>query len=439
MNRKRTIMFALLLLAGAAVFAFAGGQSESKTQGSAAPQVLKVAAQSWIFTKFPLEEVAKKFEADHPGTHIQLTRIDKWNAATYITDWSSGETQEDLFIGGTGSELAPVIAGGWLAPLDGMLTGNMASDKFVGGILADGHYKKPDGSGAYYPVLPFMGEVAILNVNTTLLKKAGLWENGAPMPIPGWKPLEFIGWFKKLGAVSPLGANVQIWDREFMQYDYLSGVKAMTGTFLAPDGKGFDVSSPAAHAWLSLLQQLYKANLGAWTTTDIDGFAKWKSNQAGSFFAAASHGTELLSVTKNPADLAYLDWPGADKNGSIIWTHAVWIPKVSKEIPLAEQFIREAVFSQYFQQWSFNHYGKLPALKAYYGDGITRLKADMPFILKVADSSSSIPLYKDYEQYLDILSKYLPAAAYGRMNVDQALAKIQAESANLDFTDIRAR
>jgi len=148
---------------------------------------------------------------------------------------------------------------------------------------------------------------------------------------------------------------------------------------------------------------------------------------------------ELISVTKNPADLAYLDWPGADKNGSIIWTHAVWIPKVSKKIDLAEQFVREEIYSQYFQQWSFNHYGKLPSLKAYYGDGITRLKEDMPFILKVADSSSSIPLYKDYEAYLDILSKYLPAAAYGRMSVDEALAKIKAESASLDFTDIRAQ
>jgi hypothetical protein len=34
--------------------------------------------------------------------------------------------------------------------------------------------------------------------------------------------------------------------------------------------------------------------------------------------------------------------------------------------------------------------------------------------------------------------KYLPDAAFGRISVDEALAKIAEESADLDFTDLRA-
>jgi len=402
-------------------------------------QVLRVSAPPWIFKKFPLEEVAKRFEKDHPGVTVKLTRVDKWSAPTYITEWKGGKTSVDVFVGGSGSMLGPIIAGGWLEPMDSMLTGSMAKDKFVGGFLAAGHYKKPDGSGAYYPVLPFMGEVAIIGVNTNIYKKAGLWTNGRPAPIPSWDENAFFSYFEKLKPYAPAGAHVQIWDREFMQYDYCTGLIAMTGTCMASNGKGFDVSSKAAHKWLSMLQEMHKKGLGAWATKDEDGYSKWKTGQAGTFLAAQGHIMELVSVTKKESDIAYTAWPGANKNGSVIWTHSVWIPKVSKKKELGKQFIREQIFSKYFQQWSFNHYGKLPVLKAYYGDGITWFKGEMPTILAVADHSKPIPLFKDMEQYLDILQKYLPEAAFGRMSVDDALAGVAKESANLDFTDLRAK
>ena len=77
-------------------------------------------------------------------------------------------------------------------------------------------------------------------------------------------------------------------------------------------------------------------------------------------------------------------------------------------------------------------------MKAYYGDGIERFQDQMPLILDVADASKPVPLYADMEEYLDILFKYLPEAVYGRMSVDDALAAIQEETADLDFTDLRA-
>jgi len=412
---------------------------EAQPTKQPAKQVLRVSAPPWIFKKFPLEDVAKRFEKDHPDVTVKLTRVDKWSAPTYITEWKSGKTSVDVFVGGSGSMLGPVIAGDWLEPMDDMLTGSMAKDKFVGGFLAAGYYKKPDGSGAYYPVIPFMGEVAIIGTNTKIYKEAGLWKNDRPAPIPGWDEDEFLGYFKKLKDYAPAGAHVQIWDREFMQYDYCTGIIAMTGTCLAADGKGFDVTSDAAKKWLGLIQKMHKEGVGAWATKDEDGYSKWKTGQAGSFLAAQGHIMELVRVTKNESDIAYMGWPGADKNGSVIWTHSVWIPKASSNKDLAKQFIREQIFSQYFQQWSFNNYGKLPVMKDYYGDGITWFQGEMPIILAVADASKPIPLFKDMEEYLDILMKYLPEAAFGRMSVDDALAGIQKESAGLDFTDMRAR
>lgn len=400
-------------------------------------EVLRVFAPPWVFKKFPLEEVAARFEAEHPDVTVELTRASEWSPPTYITAWKSGTTPFDVFVGGTGSMLGSVIAGDWLVPLDDMLCDFMSPDNFVGGFLADAHYKKPDGTGAYYPVLPFMGEVAVIGVNTNFMKEAGLWENGKPVPIPSWDEAEFFAWFNRLKAASPLGAHIQIWNREFMQYNYCGPLKAMTGTFIAPDGKGFDFSSPAAHKWLTYIQKMYKDGIGVWTITDDAAYSKWKTGQFGSFYAAQGHIMELVSVTGKESDIAYIGWPGATENGSIIWTHYVWIPKVSSHVSLAKQFIREAIFSQYFQQWSFNHYGKLPALKTYYGEGITWFQDQLPTILAIAERSEPIPLFKDIELYLDILSKYLPEVAFCRIGVDEAIQKIQEEAQNLDFTDLR--
>jgi ABC-type glycerol-3-phosphate transport system substrate-binding protein len=419
---------------GSALEASIGKPSAAELEGT-----LRVSAPPWIFKKFPLEEVATRFEADHPGVTVDLTRVDKWNAPTYITAWKSGHTPVDVYIGGTGSMLGPVIAGGWLEPMDDMLTGHMAKDKFISSFLAAGHYKRPDGEGTYYPVVPFMGEVAIIGVNTEALQKAGLWAGDAPVLISSWDEEEFFNWFSKLVPQSPTGAHVQIWDREFMQYNYCASIIAMTGTCLEEDGQGFDVTSDAARMWLGYIQKMNEQGVGKWTVTFEDGMSKWKTGAAGSLFAAQGHIMELVSVTEDEADIAYFGWPGAEENGSVLWTHAVWIPKVSPNKELGRAFIREQIFSPYFQQWGFNNYGKLPVLKEYYGEGITWFQDQIPTILAVADASKPIPLFEDMQIYLDVLVKYLPEAAFGRMSVDETLQAIQEESKNLDFTNLRAQ
>lgn len=432
---KKWLVF-LIVLFVALSFTFsvyAGGQGEKKAE----KKVLRVAAPPWIFKKFPLEDVSNKFEANNADVKIERIRADKWGGVTYIPEWQAGKTSFDLFVGGSGSMLAPLILGGWTEPMDDMLTGNMAPDKLVGGFLNAGKYKKA-GGGSYFPVLPFMGEVAIIGVNTNIMKKAGLWTNGKPVPIPSMKENEFVGWFAKMKEFAPVGAHIQIWDREFMQYDYNSGIQAMRGTFRADDGKGFDVSSDAAKKWMTLVQTLYKKGLASYTISDDKGYELWKSGAAGSFFAAQGHIMELVSVTKKNSDIAYTGWPGSGKNGSIIWTHSVWMPKVAKNKDIARAFIRDEIFNKYFGQWSFNHYGKLPILKSAYGEGITRFKDQMPTLLSIADNSSPIPLFKDLNKYLDILQKYLPEAAFGRLDVGKALSSVRKETEGLDFADVRA-
>jgi len=397
---------------------------------------LQISAPPWIIKKFPLEQAIERFMADHPGVTVELNAVDKWNVATYIAEWKQGETSVDLYVGGSGSMLAPVISGDWSEPLDDMLVDSMAPEMWVGGYLAAGKYMAPDGSGSRYPVLPFMGEVSIIGVNTVIAEKAGLMDGANLKPIPSFEEAEFLGWMQALADNSQVAGHVQIWDREFLQYNYCAPIIAMTGNCFTENG--FDVSSDAAKQWLTLVQKMNETGVAAYTITDDEGYDKWKTNESGSFFAGQGHVMELVNaVTEDESSIVYTGWPG---QGSVIWTHSVWIPRVAADDAkdLAKAFMREQIYTPFFSQWSFNNYGKLPVMKEHFGEGIERFQDQMPIILGVADASKPVPLYTDMEEYLDILNKYLPEAAFGRMSVEDALAAVQAETADLDFTDLRA-
>jgi spermidine/putrescine-binding protein len=401
-------------------------------------KVLRIIAPPWVFLKTPLEECAKKFEADHKGVKVELTRIDKWAVPAFIAEWQTGKSSFDLNLSGTGSMLAPVIVGDWVIPLDDILTGNTAADKYVKSFLAEGKYKDKSGK-AYYPVIPFVGESSMIGVNTEVFKKSGLWKDDKPVGIPSFDEKAFFAYFAKIKPNAGAGVFIFPWDKEFMQYDYAGPLLAMQGTFESKDGKGWDVTSANAKKWLGMLQRLNKDGLGAYTITIDTGLEKWKTGAAGLIYAAQGHAQELAKLpNKKESDIAYIGWPGADKNGSIIWTHSAFIPKTATEKDLAKAFIKEQVLSIYWQQWTWNKYGKLPALKAAY-TGLTAYKDQIPTILKIVEASKSIPLYKDLQAYLDIVNKYIPEAAYGRMGVDEALKHIKDESKALDFSDIRAK
>ena len=249
-----------------------------------------------------------------------------------------------------------------------------------------------------------MGEISIIGVNTDLMKEAGLWENERPVPIPDFADDGFFGWFEQLNEASPGGGHLQIYQRPFLLYNYCTGIIAMKGTCFAEGDEGFDVSSDEAKLWLSMLQQLYSDGSAVYSASMDDGYALWKTGSIGSFNAAQGHIMELATITEDESDIAYLGWPGAEDNGSIVWVHSVSIPKVATDNSkvLARAFISEQVFSDFFQQWSFNNYGKMPVLKSAYGEGITRFQSEMPTLLAIADNSMSIPAWEDSEEYMVI-------------------------------------
>ncbi len=133
-----------------------------------------MAAPPWIKTKTATLAAVEEFQKAHPDVTVEVVTVDKWGGPTYIQEWQAGKTSFDLFVSGTGAMVSELIVGGWLEPLDDLLVGPMAKDKFVSGFLGEGAYIKPNGAGVFYPMIPFLGEVAIIGINTEILKSAGL-------------------------------------------------------------------------------------------------------------------------------------------------------------------------------------------------------------------------------------------------------------------------
>ena len=85
-----------------------------KPQATPAPKglegTLRVSAQSWIIKKWPVEECAKKFEADHPGVTVEVSPApSKGEGESYLIQWSQGRTNVDVALGGSKSDVAAYV------------------------------------------------------------------------------------------------------------------------------------------------------------------------------------------------------------------------------------------------------------------------------------------------------------------------------------------
>jgi len=387
--------------------------------------LLRIESDEWILKKFPVRQAAERFQKDHPGIKVTVAPKEyKEFVKSYLLMWQAGKTTTDLGIGGMPLQLAPLVGADLLVDLGDMFTGNMAKEKFVQAYLEAGRFTQ--NGKPYYPVMPFMGELMTLNVNKKLYAKAGLVDaQGNPLPAKDWE--EFENQLRKLKAVSPGFALSVDWGWNFIFYSYAGGIQAIKGSIYSPTNpKILDFESKAALKWLTLNQRWIKEGLASsGTITDVNyGRNNFKAGIIPAIYTAHSRFIEA-GQTLGEENTSMVPIPGAMKNGSIIYTHAVYIPKVSPAIDLAKQFIREQIFSRWFQQWGFNHYGKLPVISDYYGEGITWYQKETSKILKIAKRSVAMPKYKGSEELLDILLEQIDPMLLGKQTPAKTLENIR--------------
>ncbi len=367
-SEKRTIrrllsVVAVLLLLSSGI-AFANGSSESSTKSSApqGKQVLRVQALSWILGKFPMKEAAADFMKNHPNVTVEVSGNPDGNLNNYMLNWSAGNIDVDLGVGGSIDVVAKLGEKGLLQPWNSFYTGEFKKSAFLSQPL-----EIAQKGGEYY-AFPFMVEGMALEANKKMLQQAGLMSSSGTLTTPldsldalytyAKKLTQGTGDVKKVYGFSWCFTN-------FMLPQLLTAVNDLGGQPYKADGTP-NFESPQMVQVLSFLKKVTMDGYGSKATiTDTNaGRSGLKAGTVALIFEAASRATEAeASIGK---DAIMLPFPGMQKHGSYIFAHYVYIPKGSKVGDLARQFVKEEILSQSFAAYGANKFGKLPILKANY-------------------------------------------------------------------------
>jgi ABC-type glycerol-3-phosphate transport system substrate-binding protein len=413
-----------LTLAAGAGIAAAGGLSMLRA-GEAQAGSLRVGSESWVYKKFNLKEWGTKFGAAHKvGTKFET--LPDNDISPELLSWPKGRTEWDLIVVGLPLFIAPLAGQNLLVDMTDFIKG-YGEDKFVPTFLRDIKFAR--GNGWYWPMVPFLGELIGVQINTKLYRAAGLIDaKGAPQPIPAWDLDAMVDYFRKLSVVSPLKAGLGLdWDSEFGLHNYLAPLLGARGTIYSKsDPRMIDLESPEAVKVLTLFSRLQKEKL---LFGDI---APTASGSALTNFKAGlvpAHATTVSRAIESAANLgaenvSWILWPGADKHGSITYTHNAFIPKVSPNQKLAADFIREQVLSLPAQVWTFNNFGKLPSQREAYKH-VKWFQKEAEATLEVASISTFEPKYKGIAQLGELFTKETQQSIVKGTDPAEALANIR--------------
>ncbi len=417
---RRTV---LKLAAGAGLAAAAGLTPLRASEAQAG--TLRIGSESWVYKKFNLKDWGNKFGEAHK-VNVRFETTPDNDISPELLSWPKGRTEWDIIVVGLPLFVAPLAGQNLLVDMTDFIKG-YGEDKFVPTFLRDTKFAR--GNGWYWPMVPFLGELIGIQINTKLYRAAGLVDaKGKPTPVPAWDLEAMIDYFRKLSVVSPLKAGLGLdWDSEFGLHNYLAPLLGGRGTIYSKSNpRMIDLESPDAVKILTLYSRLQKEHLlfGDIAPTSAGNAL---TNFKGGLLPA--HATTVSRAIESAANLgaenvSWLYWPGADRHGSITYTHNAFIPKISPNQKLAADFIREQVLSLPAQVWTFNNFGKLPSMQEAYKH-VKWFQKEAEATLAIASISTFEPKYKGIAQLGELFTKETQQSILKGSDPAEALANIR--------------
>ena len=356
--KKATLFLLILSLVLAPLVMAGGGQEEAKTVSDWTQEevTMKIEAMGWILKKFPIQEAADRFMADHPNVTIEVSSNQDNELNSYMLNWSTGDADVDLSFGGSASQVGKLAAKDLLMPWNDFYTGEFDTKNFLTHSV-----EIVNKSGEYYAI-PFMEEAMSLQANKALMKEAGLVNaDGSPMfPSSLDELAEFASKMVK-GSGEVKDVYGFSWNfTNFGDQQMMAAVNALGGKAHNADG------SPNLRApeYLDIFKFIAKVNLEGWATkgtiSDTNaGRSGLKAGTVAMIFEAASRAIEAKPTLGN--DAIMMPFPGMEENGTFIYAHYAYAPRVSKVQGAVKAFMREQVLTESFASFGAEKYGKLPS------------------------------------------------------------------------------
>jgi len=248
---------------------------------------------------------------------------------------------------------------------------------------------------------------------------------------------DLLAYGQKLTAANGGNPGISIhWGFSFATYNYFTCLLGEQGTIYGTDGKTIDFESAAAHDCLNVGRELIANGWASKGTTSNDDAARtaYKAGQVAAILEAASREAEG-AATLGASKVGVMFAPGTEKNGTIAFSHAVFIPKASPNIALAQEFVREEILTNSFEQSGLTNYGKLPILLSAY-TGLTDPTIQLE--LNAISHAVNAPRYRDYNQLDTMMQQEIQKAVLGQETVDQALTNLHNGIRTLTLTDVAA-
>lgn len=391
---------------------------------------LRIGAQAWMLGKFKIQEAAEQFEKDNPGVKVTINKVDNADTTSYILQWSQGNTNCDIALGGSREQAVQYAAKDFIINFDeGFYDDKIKKEDFFPSFLELGNIE-----GTQY-MIPLMGEVMFLVVNKNLMKNAGLVdENGDVIPPKTWEELYE---YAKRATIKEGGKTVQTglsidWGTNFMAYTYFACLQGLRGNLYEPDGKTIDFSSNEAKSLLEMWRKL--VNDGYTPTdsfADMDaGRSNFKAGKVAMHISAHSRWVEAGDLL-GAGNVTVLPIPGTDKNGTLSYIHGMVIPKVSPAQDLAKKFIKDRLLDKDFMQYTINKYGKMSPLNTHYQN---LLASEWNIVVDATKKAATPPLYKDYARMDKSMQVEFQKCISGKQSVDDTLENMRKLMESIDLT-----
>ncbi|HBK69553.1 MAG TPA: hypothetical protein DEB05_00110 [Firmicutes bacterium] len=396
-------------------------------------ETLKVTAEAWYFNKYPMEEAAQRFQADHPGVTFEWSKAGDFEVAPLMLAWSRNRYIADVAIVASPSEAVAFQAKGLLLSFDDVLVGKYAKDKWLQGFL-----DQCTIDGKVYAI-PSDAEVMTLIGRKDFAKEAGLTDANGNI-IPAKDLNELYSYLQKLtvkdstGKTTRYGLTVN-WCSEYMVYAYFSGIQALRGSIYDKNGN-LDFSSKEALALLDFWQKGVKEGLIS-TSSLVDHSGPRNDMKSGLAAILWEDHARVIEIGKvvGQDKMQIVPIPGADTNGTVSYTMSLMIPKNAQNPQLAKQFVLEQMNADWFAHDLMDKWGKLLGLKAN-----IEARRDDPIwktVYSLADKSVGLPKTVDHAKMVDIMTAEIHNMLKMQQTPEKTLANIQKQIKPLNLKPIK--
>ena len=260
--------------------------------------------------------------------------------------------------------------------------------------------------------------------------------------IPAKSLAELYDYARKLtikdaaGKTTRYGLDVN-WDIAYMPFTYLSGLQATRGNIFAPDGTTIDFASKEA---LDLLTWWHRGVKEGYFCSGslVDHNSPRSGMKAGTnamIWVDQGRWIECGQVL-GPEKATMMPIPGSVENGTLVYSMSMMVPKVSPDIDLVKQFIKEQLWSKWFNQWTLVNYGKMTALKRNYAGMLEDPGWKTVFQLAENEKTVYTPKYKDYPKLVDIMTAEIQSMLNLYQTPEKTLENIQNQIKGLDLAPV---